>query len=218
MTTGTPQSQAIQASNSLIGVAQQIMNIYDQIGTLGAQWSDQTVATTLAAFGTVATTPDGGVGPPDPAPVNGHMIDLKTYPHKLVYESNRDGNFKLYMCSADGSGTVALTKSKDVDELYPKPSPDGTKICFVADEGKGADKIRNVYYMNSDGSGRVKIAANGREPCWSPDGTHLAASGFFGDQVAAVWSAQGKLLKAFSRADLGIKDATPTGVIGNRPF
>ena len=61
-----------------------------------------------------------------------------------------------------------------MDELYPKPSPDGTKICFVADAGKGDDKVRNVYYMNSDGTGRTKVADNGREPCWSPDGTRIA--------------------------------------------
>jgi WD40-like Beta Propeller Repeat len=102
------------------------------------------------------------------------QAELKTYRHKIVYESNRDGNFRLYLCNADGSGTVCLTKSKDIDELYPKPSPDGTKICFIADEGKGKDKIRNVYCMNSDGTGRVKIADNGREPCWSPDGTKIA--------------------------------------------
>jgi Tol biopolymer transport system component len=51
-----------------------------------------------------------------------------------------------------------------VDELYPKPSPDGTKICFVTDEGQGDDKVRSVYYMNSDGTGRTKVAENGGEP------------------------------------------------------
>ena len=61
-----------------------------------------------------------------------------------------------------------------MDELYPKPSPDGTKICFVADVGKGDDKVRNVYYMNSDGTGRTKVADNGREPCWSPDESRIA--------------------------------------------
>src|SRR5262249_54323684 len=66
------------------------------------------------------------------------------------------------------------TRTPDVDELYPKASPDGTKISFVADEGKGDARIRNVYYMNLDGSGRVKVAENAREPCWSPDGTAIA--------------------------------------------
>src|SRR4029077_17247262 len=102
------------------------------------------------------------------------LAELKGYQHKIVYESNRDGNFELYICNADGSNPVNLTNTKDVDEVYPKPSPDGTKICFCADEGKGADKIRNIYTMNSDGTGRTKIASNGREPCWSPDGTKIA--------------------------------------------
>jgi dipeptidyl aminopeptidase/acylaminoacyl peptidase len=102
------------------------------------------------------------------------LAELKTYRHKLVYETNRDGNWELYVCNPDGSGSVNLTRTPDVDELYPKPSPDGSKICFIADEGKGDARIRNIYYMNRDGTGRTKIAANGREPCWSPDGTQIA--------------------------------------------
>jgi Tol biopolymer transport system component len=102
------------------------------------------------------------------------LAELKNYPHKLVYESNRDGNFELYLCNADGSDPVNLTHTPDVDEVYPKPSPDGSKICFVADEGKGDAKVRNIYYMNVDGTGRTRIAENGREPCWSPDGTQIA--------------------------------------------
>src|SRR3984893_17675424 len=102
------------------------------------------------------------------------LAELKSYRHKIIYESNRDGNFELYLCNADGSNPVNLTNTKDVDELYPKPSPDGTKICFVADEGKGEAKSRNIYYMNSDGSDRIKVTENGREPCWSPDGTQIA--------------------------------------------
>src|SRR3989442_1667387 len=102
------------------------------------------------------------------------LAELKNYRHKIVHETNRDGNWELYLCNADGSDAVNLTNTKDVDELYPKPSPDGTKICFCADEGKGDAKVRNIYYMNSDGSGRVKVADNGREPCWSPDGGKIA--------------------------------------------
>jgi Tol biopolymer transport system component len=102
------------------------------------------------------------------------LVDLKSYPHKIVYESNRDGNFDLYLVNADGSNPVNLTRTPDVDELYPKPSPDGTRICFVADEGKGKDKVRNLYYMNSDGTGRTRVADNAREPCWSPDGKAIA--------------------------------------------
>jgi TolB protein len=102
------------------------------------------------------------------------LAELKAYPNKIVHETNRDGNWELYLVNADGSNPVNLTRTPDVDELYPKPAPDGSKICFVADEGKGDAKVRNVYYMNSDGTGRVKVADNAREPCWSPDGKAIA--------------------------------------------
>jgi Tol biopolymer transport system component len=102
------------------------------------------------------------------------LAELKTYPHKIVYESNRDGNFELYMINADGSNPVNVTRTPDVDEVYPKVSPDGTKVCFAGDEGKGAARMRNLYLMNLDGTGRTRIAENGREPCWSPDGTAIA--------------------------------------------
>jgi Tol biopolymer transport system component len=102
------------------------------------------------------------------------LAELASYPNRIVYETNRDGNFELYVCNADGSNPVNVTRTADVEELYPKPSPDGSKICFVADTGSGDRKVRDVYVMNSDGTGRMKIADNGREPCWSPDGTRIA--------------------------------------------
>src|SRR5262245_48704256 len=49
------------------------------------------------------------------------LTELKSYPHKIVYESNRDGNWELYLVNADGSDPVNLTRTPDVDELYPKP-------------------------------------------------------------------------------------------------
>jgi TolB protein len=102
------------------------------------------------------------------------LTELKSYRNKLVYETNRDGNWELYVVNADGSNPVNITNTPDVDELFPRPSPDGTKIAFVADEGKGPAKRRNIYYMNTDGTGRTKVADNAREQCWSPDGSAIA--------------------------------------------
>src|SRR5436305_15311403 len=89
------------------------------------------------------------------------LAELKSYPHKIVYESNRDGNWELYLMNADGSDPVNLTRTPDVDELYPKPSPDGSKVCFVADEGEGDAAVRCVYYIRCDGSGRAEEAKRG---------------------------------------------------------
>ena len=100
--------------------------------------------------------------------------ELKEVSHRIVYETFRDGNWELVMVQADGSDPVNLTKTPDVDELYPHASPDGSKICFVADEGQGKAKQRSVYYMNVDGTGRTLVARNARQAFWNPDGTVIA--------------------------------------------
>lgn len=105
-------------------------------------------------------------------------LKLDEVPFKIVYETFRetDGrqNWELYMINADGSNPVNLTDTADLDEMYPHVSPDATKICFVVDEAKGGNKVRSVYYMNIDGTKRVKIADNAREPCWSFDSKSIA--------------------------------------------
>ncbi|MFH1266971.1 MAG: hypothetical protein ABIK89_14685 [Planctomycetota bacterium] len=100
--------------------------------------------------------------------------ELKAVPYRIVYETYRDDNWELFLVRADGSEPVNLTGTPDVDELYPHASPDGGKICFVADEGEGDAKSRNVYTMNLDGSGRTLVARNARQPFWNPDGTVIA--------------------------------------------
>jgi Tol biopolymer transport system component len=101
-------------------------------------------------------------------------LKLNEVPFKIVHETYREDNWELFMIDADGSNPVNLTRTSTIDEMYPHASPDGTKICFVADEGTGEDKVRNVYYMKIDGTGRVKVADNARQPCWSPDGKSIA--------------------------------------------
>jgi Tol biopolymer transport system component len=125
-------------------------------------------------------------------PSSSSEINLKDIPYKIVYESYRrtEGteNWEIIMNDTNDSNQVNLTKTPDSDEMYPHVSPDGTKICFVVDAALrnsasprssrgGADrrnKVRSVYYMNIDGSNRVEVARNGREPCWSPDGKKIA--------------------------------------------
>jgi len=102
------------------------------------------------------------------------LQELKAYKHKIVFETNRDGNWELYVMNADGSNPVNITKTPDVDEMYAKASPDGPQICFTADEKKDGKKARNLFLMNTDGTNRTKICDNAREPCWSADGKCIA--------------------------------------------
>ena len=80
--------------------------------------------------------------------------ELKAY--QIVFETYRDNNWELCRIDADGSNLVNLTQTKNCHEMYPKVSPDGTKICFVSDEDSGGETIRSVYYMNANGSERKK--------------------------------------------------------------
>jgi len=111
-------------------------------------------------------------------PSSRDQIDLGEIPYKIVYETYRktDGrlNWELFRMNADGSNQVNLTQTPDLDEMYPHASPDGTKISFVVDEGSRRYKVRSVFYMNIDGTGRIKVATNARQPCWSPDGKSIA--------------------------------------------
>ena len=110
---------------------------------------------------------------PSPARLERLRAELRTYPHKLVRETFRGGNWELVLSNADGSGEVNLTRTPKADELYPHASPDGRRLVFVADQGAGDARIRNVYLMNLDGSGRVRLGENGRQPFWSPDGNRI---------------------------------------------
>lgn len=110
----------------------------------------------------------------DPVESKDLREELKNYRHKIVHETNRDGNWELYIMNADGSNPVNITKTPDQDEVYAKASPDGTMICFCCDEGKDDKRVRNLYYMKADGSERKKICDNAREPCWSADSKQIA--------------------------------------------
>jgi WD40 repeat protein len=125
-------------------------------------------------------------------PSKGLLEELKSSRHRLLREASRDGSFDLFLCDADGSNDVNLTRTPDVDELYPKASPDGTRIAFIADEKKDGAKARSVCVMNLDGTGRRKIADRGRDPCWSADGKSIA---YLGDEFEALdlqaWATKG---------------------------
>jgi len=94
---------------------------------------------------------------------------LKALPFKVACESYVNGNWEIFVMNPDGSAPVNLTQTPDLNEHYPQISPDGTRICFVADQGEGREAIRSLYVMDLDGQHRKKIADYAREPFWSPD-------------------------------------------------
>ena len=93
---------------------------------------------------------------------------------KIVFEKYDDDNWELFSMNADGSGMENLTNTKNEHELYPQASPDGKKICFLRDLEKNGKTTRDVMVMDADGKNRKLVAANSRQPCWSPDSKKIA--------------------------------------------
>jgi Tol biopolymer transport system component len=89
---------------------------------------------------------------------------------KLVFLSNRSGNWDVWVAQADGTNHRNLTQSTGIDESAPAWSPDGTKIAFSRPSG--------VWVMSSDGTLPTQITAlPGQQGIWwSPLGTMLAFS------------------------------------------
>ena len=71
---------------------------------------------------------------------------------------------------------MQLTDSNDsMSDVYPSWSSDGSKIVFVSDDL--VDGSRDIWVMNSDGSGRKRLTTNSLSEgtvAWSPDGSKIA--------------------------------------------
>jgi lysophospholipase L1-like esterase len=98
---------------------------------------------------------------------------------QIVFQSDRDGQWEIYVMNADGSGLIRLTEN-ECDDEFPIWSPDGREIVFKSNR----DGNWEIYKMKSDGSGQVRLThceAEDAGPCWSPDGGKIAFHSFRDD-------------------------------------
>ena len=90
---------------------------------------------------------------------------------RIVFASNRHGNYDIFVMSAGGTAT-RLTEN-DADDVYPAWSPDNTKIAFQSYRDGQAE----IYVMNANGSNPTRLTSYGDYdgmPAWSPDGAKIA--------------------------------------------
>ena len=94
---------------------------------------------------------------------------------RIVFRSDRDGDFEIYSMKTDGSDLRRLTNNTAYDD-FPVWSPDGKKIAFVSDR----DGPTEINVMNADGSRQRRLTENNGPlnafPAWSPDGKKIAFS------------------------------------------
>ncbi len=93
---------------------------------------------------------------------------------RIAWETNREGDFDIWIMDADGTNPTALTVDPADDE-WPAWSPDGTKIAFDT----WRDGNREIYVINIDGSGLANLTVDpgwDSAPAWSRDGSKIAFS------------------------------------------
>ncbi len=114
---------------------------------------------------------------------------------QITFQSDRDGNWEIYVLPTDGSTGARLTHNDDSDGESVW-SPDGTRLAFQSDrEGRQA-----LYTMNAADGTEVTYLADGEEPAWSPDGTRLAlVSRTDGDAEIYVINADGSGLSRLTK-------------------
>ncbi|GAB3539610.1 hypothetical protein GCM10027443_36380 [Pontibacter brevis] len=93
------------------------------------------------------------------------------YTHDVAGFENLQGrqlNAHIFRTTLDGSGVTDLSRFKPegTNDLYPKYSPDGSKIIFVNTPNDGLGP-HDVYMMDAaDGRNRVKLFSNATMPDW----------------------------------------------------
>lgn len=115
----------------------------------------------------------------------------------VVFHSNRDGNFDLYVMADDGGGQRRLTDSPTY-EVSPVWSPDGSRIAAstaVTAGGKVTDP--KVYLFDAARTDQDAVPTLPKPPSyfiamsWSPDGRFLAGQ--------ERWATKGLFLYSFEK-------------------
>lgn len=113
---------------------------------------------------------------------------------KIVFGSQREGDFDIYIMDADGANVKRLTDTVGYDG-GPWFSPDGSKIAWRSwypetdkEKAMWKNSMENnfiyatpldIWVMNSDGTGKQRLTDNGATnwaPSWHPDGKRLVFS------------------------------------------
>ncbi len=91
---------------------------------------------------------------------------------RIVFHSDRDGDFDIWSMRPDGGDARQLTRNTQPD-FNPEYSPDGTRIVFFSQRDGGNDE---VYVMDADGTRQRRLTdhpASDQNPTWSPDGNEI---------------------------------------------
>jgi TolB protein len=94
---------------------------------------------------------------------------------RVLFMSNRDGNYEIYTMALDGSRQTRVTYTAEW-EIFPTWSPDGRHIAYSQKVRTGGRMEGMIRVMNADGSDDHQVTAvetRDENAMWSPDGRFI---------------------------------------------
>jgi len=139
---------------------------------------------------------------------------------RIAFQSDRSGNWDIWIINADGSGLVQLTRHTAHDR-YASWSPDGSKMAFTSNRSGNEEvwvlPIEQALKQGDD-SGAVNLTKSperDRYPMWSRDGKRLTFNtNRDGDYEVYIMNADGSLPRNVSQSPEsteGLADWSPDG-------
>jgi Tol biopolymer transport system component len=106
---------------------------------------------------------------------------------EIVFDSDRTGNFEIYVMRADGSGVRQVTSEPAFDSWWARLSPDRRFILFYRTPAGVHDRDpskNSLWLTTTDGRSTIELRPRGTDGWriqghaeWSPDGTELVMAG-----------------------------------------
>jgi Tol biopolymer transport system component len=108
-------------------------------------------------------------------------------PGMMAFDSNRTGNFEIYLMSSTGTGVRQLTRDRRFDSWWAQISPDRRYVLFYRSPRgvHDSDPSKNsLWVMDGDGTHQTELRPVGTDGWriqghaeWSPGGERLVMSG-----------------------------------------